>query len=481
MPQPCLRTVLAIALALLLLPALSSCGKSDAQSASGIEVALGESVVLDAADAGPLRLKAMAHDTWLETWHTPNYGSHLHVQFTDDSKTRVDLYHGHGDSCIWTGTYITSQALRYSVTGELQARQNVIRSAGALSRHLHVTGRPGFIARYVGPQNDPGHAGEVGGCEAEQNENCHLVNAGEFAGDFWIGNTSRDQYTGWFMGMAWAYDLVDDADMRRRIETDVTLVLDRLIADDWWIIDVDGEKTTKAPSVLPPMQMTWSLIGYHITGQERFLDVFNNWAAEENRLTLVFNNISIMNRYAQHYGLNLAHENFLNLLRLSHAYPEAHTFLLELFNNQTHRWVDLQHNPWYTAVLMAEGDLQDPALRQAHRDQIIEDLTDFPAAPKERFGMTPPQDVEIDPLSQILYDLQQQVPLLKDIMGTVNVQAKEAYPVRQQCSSGFMFQRNMWAMDCSVKEDVPEYVNSGHDYLAAYWLASAYGVLDETD
>ncbi len=430
------------------------------------------------SDPGPLRQKAMAHDLWLEQWHTPNYGSHLHVHFTDETHTEVDTYHGHGDSCIWTGTYITSQALRYRTTGDPQARANVIRSIYALTRHLNVTGRDGFIARYVGPADDPGHRTEVARCGVEENH--HLVTEGPYAGDFWVGNTSRDQYTGWFMGMAWAYDTVDDPEMRAQIASNVTRVLDRLIADNWDIIDVDGERTTKAPDVLPPMQMAWSLIGHHITGEQRFFDVFDDWSAPEKQTILLFNNIAIINRYAQHYGLNLAHENFLNLLRLSRPYEETHSFLQEIFNDQTHQVVDLQHNPWYTAVFLAEGGLTDPALRRKHKEQIIQDLTDFPAVPKIKYGMVPPE-AELDPLSVTLYELQQEFPFLADIMGRVNLQALEAYPVKYQCSSGFIFQRNMWATSCGQTVDVPSYVNSGHDFLAAYWLASAYGVLEESE
>jgi hypothetical protein len=428
---------------------------------------------------GSLRLKAMEHDLWLEQWHTPNYGSHLHVTFTDEDRDEVDYYHGHGDSCIWTGTYVASQALRYRTTGDTTARKNVIRSIRALTRHLDVTGRDGFIARYVGPADDPGHRNEVARCGVEENH--HLVTEGDYAGDFWIGNTSRDQYTGWFLGMAWAYDTVDHPVMRQEIESNVTRVLDRLIEDNWDIIDVDGQRTTKAPDVLPPMQMTWALIGYHITGEQRFWDVFEAWSAEDKRFALIFNNISKINQYAQHYGLNLAHENFLSLLRLSRQYDEeTHTFLKKIFNEQTHRIVDLQHNPWYTAVFLAEGGLGDLELRQKHRDQIIEDLTDFPAVPKIKYGMVPPE-AELDPLSVTLYELQQEFPWLADIMGSVHPQALEAYPVRYQCSSGFIFQRNMWATSCSQTVDDPKHVNSGHDFLAAYWLASAYDVLAETD
>jgi hypothetical protein len=39
----------------------------------------------------------------------------------------------------------------------------------------------------------------------------------------------------------------------------------------------------------------------------------------------------------------------------------------------------------------------------------------------------------------------------------------------------------MWAMECPGSVDDPTAVNSGHDYLAAYWLASAYKALSKSD
>ena len=138
--------------------------------------------------AGPLTERARGYDSWHEAHHQPLYGATVEVRFTDESLTDVLQYEGRGDSTIWTGTYLGSQAYRYAVTGETQARANVIRIVDTLHNHLKVTGRPGFIARYRAPADAPG----VAGCEPDD-ENCHVVTEGPFAGDLWTGNTSRDQ------------------------------------------------------------------------------------------------------------------------------------------------------------------------------------------------------------------------------------------------------------------------------------------------
>ncbi|MCC6158491.1 MAG: hypothetical protein IT350_10595 [Deltaproteobacteria bacterium] len=421
---------------------------------------------------GPLREKAEAYDSWHEAWHQPNYGSTVGVVFTSDDRDEAEWYFDLGDSCIWTGTYLASQALRYHVTGDAQAKANAIKAASSLSRHLHVTGRPGFIARYVGPQSDPTYGDVAANCVND--ENWHCVDSGEFDGDFWIGNTSRDQYTGWFFGMSLAYDLVDDETMRAQIESDVAEVLDELIDTDWWITDVDDIPTTAGPNVLPTQQQAWSLIGWNITGDATYREIYEKWALPENQLFYRLMNISIMNRYAQHYGLNLAHQNAFNLLRLSRPDCDINEFIREVFTTQVHYHIDLSHNAFYTQIHMAQSQLDDTSdYWDDQLAQMTEDLEDFRPAPNYRYAVDPP-DAPLDPISVILHDLQVQYPFLEEVFGGVDYQALDAYPVFYQCATDFLWQRNPWAIECGAVENIRD-VNPGVDYLVAYWLASAYG------
>lgn len=424
-------------------------------------------------EPGPLRLKAEDYDAWHKLWHQPYYGSTVEVLFTDDTRTDVEKYHGSGDSCIWTGTYLASQAFRYYVTGDPEAKENAIKMVHALDGHLHITGRPGFIARYRGPQ-DPKVMPE--NCASDP-DYCHIVNDGEYAGDFWKGNTSRDQYTGWFFGMSLAYDLVDDEDMRKMIKYDVTEVLDELISTNWWITDVDGEPTTAAPNVMPNMQLTWSLIGYHITGEERFKQVVQKWVRNDERTFMRLTSLSLMNRYTQHYGNNLGHQTFYNLLRLAKVYlsEDDYEFFKNLFDTQTHRWMRLCHNAFFNAIHMSQGKYTPYPDNDEYQFQLEQDLTEFRPVPNYQYAMFPPPS-EIDPFSVWLHDLQQQYPWLEELMGTANPQAKEAYRVPYQCATDFLWQRNPFAISCNDVE-MPRFVNPGVDYLVAYWMASYHKFL----
>lgn len=417
--------------------------------------------------AGPLAERARGYDAWHEAHHQPLYGATVEVRFTDESLTDVLQYEGRGDSTIWTGTYLGSQAFRYAVTGEAQARANVLKIVDTLHDHLKVTGRPGFIARYRAPADAPG----VTGCEPED-ENCHVVTDGPFAGDLWTGNTSRDQYTGWFFGMALAYDFVEDEAMRQRIRDDVTEVVDAVARQGYVIVDVDGIKTTAGPEALPPFALNWHLVAYHVAGRPQDLEAAREIAA--NRTLYEIATISFNNRYVQFYGNNLSHQNYFNAERLSRDIPEIHELVQTNFRDQIHKSVHLAHNPFFELIhrsVLGEDDATIDA-------SILEDITAFRDPPNRGYAVDPP-DAPLDPWSVTLVALQKLWPPLSDIIGTAHLQALEAYPVPLQCSTDFLWQRNPYVIDCGAES--PALVNPGVDYLAAYWMARYQGLIGPRD
>jgi hypothetical protein len=101
------------------------------------------------SESGALRVKAEGFDAWSREHHAPYYGGYMtEVSFKDETYEEPTSYGGMGDSCIWTGVYLASQSLRYAVTNDPIAKQNIIRTVHALHHFLKVTGKKGFIARY---------------------------------------------------------------------------------------------------------------------------------------------------------------------------------------------------------------------------------------------------------------------------------------------------------------------------------------------
>jgi hypothetical protein len=422
--------------------------------------------------AGPMRQKAEDYDLWHLNNHQPYYGDTVGVLFTDDARTTPQAYYDWGDSCEWTGLYLGSQAARYYVTGDAQARANAIRVAQALDGNLHITDTPGFIARYRGQQDPLIYQGDDW-CEAEGR--CHHVETGPYAGDFWWGETSRDMYSGWFFGMSLAYDLLDDEATRAMIRDDVSEVLNTLIAHNWLIIDEEGQPTDAGPNVLPPFRISWLTVGYHITGEETIKAELQKWLRNESRLSLRLASISFFNRYTEYFGNCLSHETWYNLLRLAKVYygPDDYQFLLRVFNEQVDTFTKLSHNPWFTSVYMGQGGYEPSGARDPYQDQLEQDLADFPAAPHFRYYLPAkdPSTYELDPVSVFLHDLEQQLPFLADLIGTVDYQALDPFPVSGYCASDFIFQWSPFVIhECG--EDNPAKVDPGVDYLIPYWLAS---------
>jgi hypothetical protein len=433
----------------------------------------------ESPEPGPLRAKAEVYDLWHRTWHQPDYGGNAHARFVDETYSAVTGYEGIGDSCIWTGTYLGGQAMRYRVTGDPAALDNVRRMVRALDGFLHVTGTPGFIARYRGSQALLPLYGGDGWCDGYSR--CHRVTDGPYAGDFWVGETSRDQYTGWFFGMALAYDVDESEETRATIRADVSEVLNTLIDQDWTIRDEADEPTDAAPQVLLPMQMAWLVVGYHVTGDGRFATEMRARLLDSRRTALRLATIALPNRYAQYYGNNLSHTNWYTLLRLGRVYfgDRDFQFLQDVFEEQVHSFTRLSHNPWFTAIYVGQGRYV-PSPGDPYAAQIAQDLAAFPDPPNREYFLPArdPATYELDPLSVFLDDLQTRFPILEDWMGAVDPQALAAFPVDLQCSGGFLFQHNPFRIG-ACGEDDPLQVQSGHDYLAAYWTASFHGVLSK--
>ena len=420
--------------------------------------------------AGPLRAKGNDYDAWHIQWHEPYHGGSLDTNFTDATHTTVAGYGDWGDSCIWTGTYLGSQAMRYYVTNDAAAKASAIAMVHTLDGFLHVTGQTGFIARYWGSQNSLIYQ-SAAWCQSQ--DRCHAVNSGQYAGDFWWGDTSRDQYTGWFFGMAMAYDLVDDAPTRAMIAADVAEVVDALIAANWVIIDNAEQPPDGGAPVLVPQEMDWLLIAYHLTGDARYKTALQQWLPANKRDIIVLSNISLMNRYAQYYGNNLGHTNWYNLLRLGKVYlsPAEYAFLQQTYNTQTESFTRLSHNPWFTGIYMSQGPYAPQPPIDPYQTQLVDDLTDFSPAPSVNYALAARTNFTMDPLSELLYTLEQEFSWLSGLIGTISEQALEAFPIPQQCSDDFLFQSNPFQFEaCGV--DDPAAVNPGVDYLVAYWLAS---------
>ncbi|MCZ7585470.1 MAG: hypothetical protein M5R36_20200 [Deltaproteobacteria bacterium] len=421
-------------------------------------------IVAVGASADELSDRAQAFDDWLNTYHVTPYGGIGYVNFVSPESDEITSY-SLSDSTIWTGTYLAAEAFRYAVTGDAEAKENAVRTVEALDAHLQVTGVPGFIARFAGPDIAPHNTAYIG-------HDRYVAGTGDWAGSFWINNTSRDQYTGWFLGMSLAYDLVDDEPMRDIIRADVKDVIDKLMADNYWIRGEDGRPTDAGPHALSTMRVCWHLIAAHILDDPEYWDLYEE-RYEADRGQFDIHSFSLFQKYDQYYGFNLAHDTFFNLLRLERN-PDRRAFYLRVFHDQIRWLVEYTHNVLFDVIYLANCDRAgecrgyDASLRD-----LQEQIADFQDPPVRDVTVEIPE-IPLDPFSVFLSDLIDQLGL-RDL---IDIEPQSLYPrpVRHRCPSSFMWQKTPYNIDCAGGDGHEVY--PGVDYLTAYWMGRYYNLIE---
>ena len=415
---------------------------------------------IDGATAEYLEQKAIEYDEWFQTWHTPHYGPAVNVYFTDETYTEVQSWGGRGDSTIWTGTYLGAEAMRFAVTRDPQARANVIRTVQTLHGHLKVTGFTGYIARFRAPYEPPWWHG----CDLDGD--CHLGVGEEYENDFWFGNTSRDQYTGWWFGMSLAHDLIDDEPTRQLIREDLVEVLTTLAFYDYMITDETGHPSQVAARVIGPMQLAWHLITARATEDPVFWD----WYAEryeEVRTRLAFDSMAFFNKYQEYYGNNLSNQAYFNIFRLENNYRRLAHYV-EAYRDQIRPWVGWTHNAFFDLIYLA-GCRRIGACEPVDRimDDVIATLTRMTDAPNLNvFVELSPQPV--DPVSVFLSDLGEMIDPEREVL-KFKPQSLVPRLWEDRCREDFVWQRSPFDLEGTCGGDVRG-VYPGIDYMAAYWM-----------
>ena len=130
-------------------------------------------------------------------------GSNLRRAGIAPNSEQIVGYTHCGDSAIWTGHYLAAEAFRYNVTRSPEALDNVRAALAGIESLLDVTGT-NLLSRCLIPMTSPYAQAII------TEEAAHGIYQNTQFGWYWIGGTSRDQYSGVFFGLGVAYDLVYD-------------------------------------------------------------------------------------------------------------------------------------------------------------------------------------------------------------------------------------------------------------------------------
>ena len=236
-----------------------------------------------------------------------------------DYSTVVGFAHA-GDAAIWTGHYLAAEAFRYAVTRSPAALTSVRRALAGVQGLVDVTAphqagddpweQPGLLARFLWPES-----WSYGDAMARE-EGGHGVYHGSPGGvpHRWLGNTTRDQYSGIFFGLAVAYDLVDDSDVRSRSAALVTTML-RFLLDNGWNVRMPDGRISTTFLQRPDQQLALLQIGRHLNPTAFELEYVKHRATHAAGVPVPIA-VECQDTHGSYFKFNLNHINLYNLIRL---------------------------------------------------------------------------------------------------------------------------------------------------------------------
>ena len=428
--------------ALAVLLAGSACSELDAPVARAPRSSLPRDRLVAAATT-PTAADAVAISARIRRLHVP-YGTVVDPRFASaDSSitgfTQLVGYARAGDSAIWTGHYLAAEAFRYAVTHSRAALASVRAEVNAVQSLIDVTGTD-VLARVLVPTSAvfaPSITGDAGPGD---------LYTGSIKGQsyYWIGNTSRDQYTGVMFGLAVTYDLVPDRAVRAVVRRTVTRLLTFLISHGWNVVMPDGKVSTTFLQ-RPEIQLSFLQVGRHVN-PVAFAALY---AAERGGMAATVSlpiQAECQDTYGSYYKFNLDYANLYDLVRLET--DDIATRALYVNAYETLRGCTATHENAHFNMVdraltgpsverdAATIDYLDRWLERARRDYYVDLRNQYPACGENR--------------------------------------ACSPIPVEQRPNTDFLWQRSPLLLYGGGEGTVE---TAGIDFILPYWMARFYGVL----
>src|SRR5689334_12010433 len=269
-----------------------------------------------ATDVIPTQADADAISANIVNVHLP-YGTMADPGFVTSDPTSPDYYtvstyNRTGDGANWTGHWLAAESFRYAVTGSPDAFANIQRGVNGIQSLVDVTSPAvkDLLARSWLPQNSP-YLPKI-----QTDEGHNGMYSSSYGGQpvYWIGSTSRDQYSGAFFGLAVAYDMVSDAAVRSQISALVTRMLDNLLSHSWNVVMPNGSISTTFTG-RAEQQLNLLQIGRHVN-PAKYTTKYQSFRTANAGSTGTAISIDCFDTYKSYYKFNLDYINLYNLIRL---------------------------------------------------------------------------------------------------------------------------------------------------------------------
>ena len=373
---------------------------------------------------------ALAISARIQSIHMP-YGTILDPIYNTSSSEQIRAYTRCGDSALWTGHYLAAEAYRYNVTKSPDALANVKNAMAGLKSLVDVTGN-NLLARCIVPANSPSAAS----IQSEEAAN-GIHQASPW---FWVGNTSRDQYSGVIFGLGVAYDLVDDASVKTSVSDLVTRLVAFLTGHNWSIIMPDG--TSSASFLIRPDQMLALMQVARHVNPDRFSTSYDILRLSLSGTILAPVGVDVADD-GSYFKFNLAYINLFNLIRLeSSSFKDIYSKAYSILRNHTAG----HQNAFFNMI-----DRGLNGANAARDTQTVQLLDQWLQRPRRDFYV--------------------------DVSGKVPVcinQACQPIPVPLRVPTNFLWERSPFQLAGGGSGLIE---NPGIDYILPYWMGRYYGVI----
>jgi hypothetical protein len=380
---------------------------------------------------------ALAISATIQARHLP-FGTILDPIFASPASDQIVDYTRCGDSAIWTGHYLAAEAFRYKVTGSADALANAQGAIAGLTLLTDVTGS-NLLARCAVPTNSQYLASIV---QQEAANGSFKGSSASGTAYTWIGNTSRDEYTGAFFGLGVAYDMIDDAPTQARIAALITRLLDNLTAHFWIVIMPDFSISTTFV-VRPDEQLALLQIGRHVNS--KFDGDYTSLAALAPSIIAPIS-VDAADPEGSYFKFNLDYISFYHLIRLEDSrslkliYENAYAILraaTETHENAHFNAIDQSIHGRNVARDYDTGVFLEQWLTRPRRDPYVDLAGVYPAC------------------------------------GSAGAEACNPIPIPARVPTDFLWQRDPFQLIGGGSGTIE---GAGIDYILPYWMMRYYGL-----
>jgi len=298
---------------------------------------------------------------------------------------------------------------------------------------VDVTGS-GLLARCMVPINS-NYAAEITSQESANG----IYESGE---NYWVGNTSRDEYIGVFFGLSVAYDLLGSA-TQPAIQALATRLLNFLTANGWSVVMPDGSASTTF-IIRPDEELGLLQIGRQVNTAQ-FASAYQNLAATASTLVGIPVAVDCADVVDSYFKFNLDAINLFSLIRLEtdSTLLAGYQAAYQIFHNtvQGHK--------------NAHFNMIDRALQGANSQRDLDTLDYL-----RQWLFRPHRDFYVD--------LEGQYPSCVS-----SDQACNPVPVVERIPTDFLWQRSPFQLEGGGSGLIE---SAGIDYLLPYWMARYYNV-----